>query len=206
VRTLQHDVVENMKRAIAKAEGAPPETSSVPELIAGRAWLFGEYDYYVDTSHLLSILRFGLDLADRETLALAVELTEYGKQLSAMFRFRGEPPFEDGYADYAIYLRALMGEGVEEAIAHFRGKIADSDVQQNGGAPAQVLVGLLVRLERYADAIDVSLEHLRDADPAGLTCPSAFQLCQLAGDYSRLRELARERGDLLYFAAGAIQS
>ncbi len=206
VRTLHHDVVENMKRAIAKADGAAPETSRLPELMAGRAWLFGEYDYYVDTSHLLSILRFSLDLVDRETLALAIELAEYGKRLSSMFHFRGEPPFEDGYTDYAAYLRALMGEGVEEGIAHFRLKIANSDPQQTGGAPAQVLVGLLVRLERYAEAIEVSLEHLGDADPAGLTCPSVFQLCQLAGDYSRLRELARDRGDLLYFAAGAMQS
>jgi hypothetical protein len=206
VRTLHHDIVENMKRAILKAEGAAPETQSVPELVAGRAWLFGEYAYYVDTSHLISILRFSLDLEDRTTLALAVELTEYGKRLSSMFHFRGDPPFEDGYVDYAIYLRALMGEGVEEAIAHFQGKIAKSDPEQTGGVPAQVLVGLLVRLEHYAEAIDVSLEHLRDADPASLSCPSVFQLCQLAGDYSRLREVARERGDLLSFAAGAMQS
>src|SRR5229473_6347137 len=62
VRTLHHDVVENLKRTISKNEETAPESNRVPELIAGRDWLFGEYDYYVDTSHLLSILRFSLDV------------------------------------------------------------------------------------------------------------------------------------------------
>jgi hypothetical protein len=42
--------------------------------------------------------------------------------------------------------------------------------------------------------------------PDLLAGPTLFQLCQLAGDSERLKELARERGDLLSFAAGAIQS
>jgi hypothetical protein len=200
VRTLQRELVESLQRAIAKVEGAAPETRSVPELMAGREWLFGEYDYYVDTSHLVSILGFSLDLDDRDTLTLAVELAEYGKHLSPMFRYRGDPPFEDGCADYAVYLRALIGDGADEAIAHFRGKAVPSDPR-----PAEALVTLLVRLDRYTEAIDVSLDYLRDLEPARLQCPSVFQLCQMAGDYGRLRELARERGDLLHFAAGAMQ-
>jgi hypothetical protein len=200
VRTLHRELVESLQRVIAKAEGAAPETGSVPELIAGRAWLFGEYDYYVDTSHLVSILGFSLEMATGETLALAVELAEYGGRLSPMFQYRGEPPFNT-FNDYTVYLRGLMGEGADQAIAHFRTKVAPDDPR-----PAEVLVTLLVRLERYTEAIDVSLEYLRDMEPARLQCPSAFQLCQMAGDYSRLRQLARERGDLLHFAAGVMQT
>jgi hypothetical protein len=200
VRTLHHDLSENLKRAIAKSEGSTPESCRVSELVAGRAWLFGEYDYYVDTSHLISILRFSLDLKDRESLALAVELTEYGKQLSPMFHYRGEPPFEDGYVDYAVYLRALMGECVSEAVAHFRHKAANADPQA-----VETLVTFLARLGRFGEAIDVSLEHLGDADASRLQCPSVFHLCQMAGDYSRLRDLARQRGDLLHFAAAIMQ-
>jgi len=206
VRTLHHDVVENIKRTIAKAEGAAPETRNVPELVAGRDWLFGEYDYYVDTSHLVSVLRFSLDLTDCETLGLAVELAEYGKHLSTMFQFRGDPPFEDGYDGHALYLRALIGENVDDAIAHFKTKIATSNPDDVGTAPAQTLVTLLSRLERYPEAIAVSLEHLRETDPNQLICPSVFQLCQMSGDYDRLRSLARERGDLLHFAAAALQA
>lgn len=206
VRTLHHELVESLERVIARNESQVPGTNSVPDLMAGRDWLFGEYDYYVDTSHVVSILRFSLDATDRETLALAVELADYGKHLSPMFSFHGDPPFEDGFKDYAIYLRALIGERIEEAVAHFRGKIASCNPESAGPAPAQTLVALLARLGRYDEAITVSLDHLRDVDPNQLFCPSVFQLCQAAGDYSRLRGLARERGDLLHFAAAALQA
>jgi len=206
VRTLHRELVAGLKRAIARKETRAPATNRVPELIAGRDWLFGEYDYYVDTSHVTSILRFSLEATDCDALALAVELADYGTHLSSMFSFRGDPPFEDGFKDYAIYLRALTGECVDAAVAHFRGKIAASDPEIAGPAPAQTLVALLARLGRYDEAIAVSLEHLRDVDPNQLFCPSVFQLCQAAGDYRRLRGLARERGDLLHFAAGALAS
>ncbi len=205
VRTLHHDLVESLRRVIARNETPAPDTNSVPELMAGRDWLFGEYDYYVDTSHVISIVRFSLDATDRETLALAVELADYGTHLSSMFCFRGDPPFEDGFKDYEIYLRALIGEQIDEAVAHFRTKITLCDPESAGPAPAQTLVALLARLGRYDEAIDVSLEHLRDVEPNQLLCPSVFELCQAAGDYTRLRSLARERGDLLHFAAAALE-
>jgi len=202
VRSLHRDLLENLKRTIEKAEGSAPEAGSVSALITGRPWLFGEYDYYVDTSHLVSILRFSLEVTDRATLALAVELADYGRQLSRMFQYPGDPPF-DSYDDYLLYLRALMGTSADEAIAHFRGKAA-------GGAgdprPAEALVTLLTRLERYGEAIDVSLEFPCDEGMRPQQCPSLFQLCQMAGDYSRLREIARQRGDLLHFAAGSVQA
>jgi hypothetical protein len=205
VRTLHNELVESLKRAIARQEGQAPDTRSVPQLIEGREWLFGEYDYYVDTSHLVSILRFSMDLTDRETLALAVELTAYGKRLSPMFHYRGDPPFENMYEDYSIYLRALLGQDVETAIAHFRNKITEADPDADVSGPAQVLVGLLARLQSYTEAIDVSLKYLRDVGPGQLGCPPVLQLCQSAGDYTRLKELAREQGDLLSFAAAVIQ-
>jgi len=65
---------------------------------------------------------------------------------------------------------------------------------------------LLVRHERYREAVQISMEHLTEIAPNELVCPTLFQLCQLAGDSERLKELARSRGDLLSFAAGAIQS
>jgi hypothetical protein len=100
----------------------------------------------------------------------------------------------------------LLGERVDEAVAHFQRKIAATNPQEIGTAPAQTLVSLLARIERYPEAIAVSLDHLRDVDPNQLFCPSVFQLCQMAGDYARLRSLARERGDLLNFAAAALQA
>jgi len=205
VRTLHTELVESMKRVIARNEGQAPDTTSVPELMAGRDWLFEGNSYYVDTSHLTSVIRFALDLTDPEMLGLAVELAEYGSHLGSMFQERSDPPFENFYIDHAVFLRALRGEQVEAAIAHFTQKVEASDPAETGSAPAQILVGLLARLERYREAIEVSLQHLSNVAPSELGCPSLVQLCFLAGDYDRLRTIARARGDLLNYTAGAIK-
>src|SRR5205823_11836147 len=102
--------------------------------------------------------------------------------------------------------KALLGENVDEAVAHFRRKVEACDIGETGTAPAQILVGLLARLDRYQEAIEISLRYLADANPSELACPSVLQLCFLAGDYGRLRELARERGDLLNYTAQALAS
>ena len=122
-----------------------------------------------------------------------------------MFQFKGQAPFEDVFVDHEIYLRALLGEGVDDAIAHFRRKFVDSDPDEAGTAPAQTLVKLLARLERYSEAVDVFREHLGEADPTYLRCLNPRQLCQVAGDYERLRQLAREDGDLISYTAASIQ-
>jgi hypothetical protein len=211
VRTLHAELVANLKRAIEQRDGQAPAGNCISELISGRDWLFGEFDAYVDTSHVINVVRFALDLRiqdlqDQEAIRLALELCDYGAHLSAQFKMRGEPPFEDIYADHAIYLRALLGEDLEAAIEHLRGKIVAQDDPMSAIRSAQVLVGLLVRRERYQEAMQISIEHLSGIAPSQLACPTLFQLCQLAGDSAHLKELARAQGDLLSFAAGAIQS
>jgi hypothetical protein len=202
VRTLHGELLESLRRAVSQREGAVQQSESVPELIAGREWLFGDMDYYVDTSHLISAIRFALDLADAEALRLAIELCEYGKHLSPQFKYRADPPFDDVYVDHAAYLGALSGENVEAGIEHFRAKVLAPD--PNSTAPAQVLVALLTRLKRYREAIQISLDHLSQTAGEQLVCPTVPQLCQLAGDYTRLKQLARERGDLLSFTAASV--
>jgi hypothetical protein len=206
VRTLRAELIANLKSAIACQESQPPTANSIPQLIAGRDWLFGEFDAYVDTSHVINIIRFALDLQNDEAIRLALELCEYGAHLSQQFKMRVEPPFEDIYRDHAIYLRALLGEDLTAAIAHFKDKTLAQADPMRAIQSAQVLVGLLVRHQRYREAAEVSLEHLNDVPPGRLAGPTLFQLCELAGDSDRLKTLARERGDLLSFAAGAIRS
>jgi hypothetical protein len=204
LRTLYQDLTASLRYAVERNEGHAPESERVSELIAGRDWLFENNSYYIDSSHVISVLRFSLDLDDPAMLRLALEMAEYGRKLAPMFAFRGDPPFEDVYTDHAIYLRALLGEDVDEAVAHFRRKAQESDPEQVGTAPAQVLVTLLVRLERLREAIAASLEFLEGVPATQLGCPTLFQLCQMAGEWDQLRQLARERGDLLSFAAGLL--
>ncbi len=202
VRTLHRDLAAALKETIAATEGDAPGTDSVAELIAGRDWLFEGTSYYVDSTHLASILGFTPELDDAETLRMALNMADYGQRLAPMFHFRSEPPFEDIYRDHAVYLRALLGEDVDAAIAHFRNKAAEP----GDATPAEVLIDLLIRLGRYADAIQSSIEYFPDANVSPRSCPTVLQLCQMAGDYARLRSVAREREDLLGFVAGVIQS
>ena len=197
VRTLHGELVESLRRTIMQNEGEAPPGARARELIAGRDWLFGEFSYYVDTSHVLAVLGFSLELEDREVLDLALDLAEYGQRLSTQFQYRGEPPFE-GYQDYILYLGALLGQNVDAAVAHFLQKAAASEPRD--GPPAQAAIGLLLKLGRYPEAIAASLEYMGDADPA------LFQMCQTAGDFEQLGRLARERDDLLAFTAAAVQA
>lgn len=206
VRHLYQDLLEILKRVIAQREGNRPEAESVSALIREHDWLFEKDAYHIDSSHLASVVQFSSELRDPETLHLAVELAEYGRRLPEMFQSRGQPPFDDVYADYGVYLRALMGEDVDGAVEHFRRKVADLDPDEVGTAPAQALVELLARLERYAEAVEVSLEYLRYVEPSELSCPSVAQLCQLAGDHARLMKISRDQSDLLNFTAGLLQT
>ncbi len=203
-RTLHADLVQNLKHAIARTESQSPETSSITDLIRGRDWLFGENAYYIDTSHVVSVVQYSLELSDNEALGLALQLAEYGSCLGSMFQRCGNPPLET-FQDYRQYLRGVLGIDVEESVAHFRRKIDDCDPLEVGTSPAQVLVGLLSRLGRHSEAIAVSLKHLHDVDPNQLACPSVLQLCQLAGDFNQLREISSQRGDLLSFTAALLQ-
>ena len=46
-----------------------------------------------------------------------------------------------------------------------------------------------------------------DGVPAAqLGCPTLFQLCQMAGEWDQLKQLARARGDVLSFAASVLHT
>jgi hypothetical protein len=205
IRNLHSELIENLKRALARAEGKAPESSDISRLIADRSWLFADNTYYIDTSHVVSVVQYSLELSDRETLELALQLAEYGTCLGPMFQRCGNPPFER-FEDYAVYLRGLLGKEPDTAVAHFRRKLAELDPMETGTAPAQVLVGLLGRLERYSEAIAISLEHLKNTDANQLACPSALQLCYMAGDFQQLRNISAEQGDLISFTAALVHA
>jgi hypothetical protein len=205
VRTLYGQLTASLKDTVASVEGVAPDTASLAELIASRPWLFEGTSSYVDSTHLTALLRFTPELEDSAALRMAAEMADYGRCLAPMFHFRGDPPFEDTYADHGIYLRALLGEETDYAVAHFRKKAIETGAAPLDTAPAEVLIELLVRLGRYAEAIQASLEFFPSLRPTPISCASAIQLCQMAGDYRQLRELALERGDLLAFTAAVIQ-
>jgi hypothetical protein len=204
VRRLCSDLAASLKRSIASYEGSAPNTESISELIAGRDWLFEGNAYYIDTSHVASVVQLSPNLEDPETLRLILGLTEYGRRLAPMYQFPGQPPFENVYDDYGAYIKTVLGIEPDEGIEHFRRKVATASPERTPDA-AMALVNLLARLERYDEAIEVSIEHLADFDARDLSCPPVLHLCQMAGDMTRLQLIARQKGDLLSFAAAALQ-
>jgi tetratricopeptide (TPR) repeat protein len=205
LRTLHREIAENLKRAIAEAEGSAPATDSIPTLIAGRPWLFENNAQYTDSSHLAAALRFSRDLEDSDTLKLALEIADYGVHLGPMFQYVEDPPFEQVYEDHGIYLRALLGQDADRAVAHFQRKAGDCQSSHYGIRAAEVLVQLLVRLQRFEDAVTAFRRFLTGVPPDDLDCPSLPQLCQLAGDFEQLKTIAAEQSDPLIYLAALIQ-
>jgi hypothetical protein len=208
VHRLHQDLVANLRAEIAQ-RGQPlaPKGAPIAELIDGRPWLFADDAYHIDLSHLSAVVRIAPLLTNPVTIALAVELTDYGRDLSPRHQSEGEPPFEDHFADHGVYLRALLGHDVDAALDHFRQKLGPVEAAlQDGTLPAQILVGLLLRLGRLDQAIDVAAEYLATVPESALGCPTVAQLCQRAGQPARLAQIARSHGDLVHYAAAILQA
>ncbi len=205
---LHRDLAANLRSDITgRGQLAPPAGATIAEILAGRDWLVAEDAYHIDVSHLASVVRMSVLAGDPEAIALAADLTEYGRRLSPRLQFEGVPPFERIFDDHRMYLRALLNQDADAAIAHFRGKIeATGDGQESAAASvaAQTLVNLLVRLGRFDEAIDVSSRHLAGLAEGSLFCPNIAQLCQQAGAWQRLADIARDRGDLVNYATALL--
>ena len=124
VRQLHEHLVANLRAEITqRGQPLPPVGTPIGELIEGRDWLFVDESYHIDVSHLASTVRISPLLADPATIALAAEMTDYGRSLSIRHRYEGDPPFEDVYTDHGVYLKALLGVDVEIGRASCRERV-----------------------------------------------------------------------------------
>jgi hypothetical protein len=204
VRALYAELRERLAAEIERREGKPPPESTVRGLMAGRDCLFEEEFAHIDTSHLNAVVQMSTVLDAGEEMQMARELCGYGQRLSPRLRYPSDPPFDDTYRDYGVFLAILSGDDVEAGLAHFRAKAEQADPETIGTYPAEVLVNLLLRLERPIEALGVARRYLAAADGRRLTCPSVSELCQRVQDYRTLAEVAREQGDAVHFVAGLI--
>lgn len=214
VRALYAELRDRLTAEIERHDGQPPAETSAPpdtrgvirQLIADRDWLFGDDCYHIDLSHLASVVQMSMHLAPCAELEMARELCEYGQHLSGRFVNPGDPPFEDQYRAIGLYLAILAGDNVEEGLDYFRKQADQADPETVGTYPAQVLVNLLLKLDRPAEALAAARKYLASADNRQLSCPSIVELCQKVGDYRTLAEVAREQGDPVHFLAGLLAS
>jgi hypothetical protein len=204
VRALYEELRGRLTAEIAAQEGKEPAGRTVRELIAGRDWLFQDDCYHIDISHLGAVVQMSIHLPPGEELGLARELCAYGQRLSPRFQYASDPPFEDQYRDYGVYLAVLAGDDVEAGLTHFRAKAEAADPETVGTYPAEVLVNLLLRVDRPGEALAVARRHLAGVTDRPLTCPSIVELCQRTGDYRALAEVARQQDNPVHFIAGLV--
>lgn len=214
IRKLHEDLTLNLRADIERNGKQKPSDagSTIAELIRDRSWLFAEEAYHSDVSHLAAAVRASLLLTDPASLRLALDLCEYGKRLGPRHHYEGLAPFENVYADHAMFIKAMLGVEVDRAIEHFDLKVrqARAAASERGypaatdSLPAQVLVLLLHRVGRFDRAIDVFAEQLADAPDGALICPNLIKLCTSAGRIDRLIDISRRRGDPVNFLAAKL--
>jgi hypothetical protein len=214
VRALYAELRERLVAEITRHDGHPPAEAEAPadragvvrKLIAGRDWLFADDCYHIDVSHLSSVVQLAERLSSGPELELVRELCDYGSHLTGRFANRGDPPFENLYQGYGNYFAVLAGGDVEKSLDYFRAQADAADPETVGTYPAEVLVNLLLRLDRPTEALAAARKHLAKVDNRRLTCPGIAELCQQVKDYRTLAEVAREQGDAVHFMAGLLAS
>ncbi len=205
VRSLHTDLLQSVQREVAQRMPFAPPATTLRTLTAGRDWLFADNNYHIDVSHLHSTVRFARSLAvGAPELALARDLTEYGRQLAPQFQYAGEPPFQDYYPAHQQYFNILIGEDREAALAYFQQQLAAEPDAADQAMIAYVIVDLLVRIDRFADALPLAEQHLLSAD-ADFSAAFA-ELCHKAGRPDVLLRVAEARGDLVTYATALLQT
>jgi hypothetical protein len=209
VRHLHGELLENVRADVERRGGelglkSAAAGATLDELVAGRERLFEGGNYHIDTTHLNSVVRIARVLEDPADVRLAWELTEYGRRLEKQYQAAGEEPFVDWYANHGLFYGAQIGKGVDEALAHFRERAETVRVEDEGTMPAETYIVLLTRLGRLGEAIEASARLLGAGTRTIGFAPSLLELSRMAGDFTALRRVSRERQDLLGYAVGLI--
>lgn len=213
IRSLHNDLITNVRAEVERRHGESAAKGDLSQLIADRPELFEGYAYYVDTSHLWSVIRFSNLLENGPELDMTIAFCDYGKRLADVYHYNSEPPFEDFYNDQELYLRGIRGcsretpddEARQRAATHFTAKGRQAISEENQDYAMGALLNLLLRLHAFdeAKALAHDFEKLKHPD-APLT-PGLLDICQVAKDYERMESAARDAGDVLSFAAGLVQ-
>ncbi len=206
LRHVHQELFTNVKADVATRTDSEPTGTTLAELIAGQGEMFGEHSYHIDTTHLASTTRFSRILEDEESLRLALDLTQYGKELHEQFQYEGDEPFTDIYRHHAFYYQALLGENLDEALAHFKDRSDNVDSNNWGTVAIEIYIDLLARVGKIEEAIAVTIEKITPGQRTMGLAPSLLELCERGGNYSPLMDACRGSDDVLGFATGLMQA
>jgi hypothetical protein len=206
VEHVHRELLDNLKRDISQREGSAPAENSAEELLTSRPDLLRDGAYHLDTSHLASTVRFARVLDSPKHLRLALDIATYGRYLHPQYQYPGEEPFLDLYPASAALFRALLGDQVDAGIRYFTQKADSVDREHFGLVAVEVLIDLLSRCGKHSQALAAYAKRI----PAGARtmgiAPTLLQLSQRLGEFEDMRNICKERKDLLGYAAAVLQS
>lgn len=204
VKSLHTDLLQSIQHEVKQRMPFAPPANTLRELIAGREWLFADNNYHIDVSHLNSTVRFARSLSkDSPELKLALDLAEYGMQLSPQFQYAGEAPFTEFYPAHQQFFKFLLGDDRDAALNYFQQQLDREPDESDQAMIAYVMVDLLARAEQLDKALPIAEKYLVKADP---DFAAAFsELCQQAGRIDVLLKSAEDRQDLVSFASALVQ-
>lgn len=211
VEHVHSELLSSLKSDIVrreKCDGTSPvhAETSLEKLLATRPTLLRDGTYHLDTTHLSSTVRFARILDDEQQLRLAVDMSQYGRQLHSQYQYPSEEPFADLYPMSLGMFRALLGEHVDSALKMFLQKAESLDPQEHGTAAIETYADLLTRVGRPAEALQFLIKKMpRGMRPFGIA-PSLLELAEASHDFQAMLSHAKERGDLVGYAAALLQS
>ena len=204
IRHLRNDLLTNVRADIQRREERELADGTLAELLEARPDLLADSCYHIDTSHLTSVVRIARIVEDPEILQLVLDLTEYGRRLSAELQLTGDEPFDDVYPSHRLFFAAQLGLHVEESLDYFRERAERADPAEAGTAAAETYILLLIRLRRLREALAAHARLLPPNVRTSGIAPTLLELASLAEDYDQLTKICRGRDDLLGFAAALI--
>lgn len=204
VAHLHRELVATLLRDL-EVRGIPtPRPMTIPALLDALG--ADEIGLHVDISHLQSVLRIARLCADEPTIRHAWELATYACRLPADLVYPGEPPFEQVGEASRLFYGSQIGIDVDRAVRFFRTAAVTAE-SEAGSLPHDILVLLLARLGRPAEALHAAISRPRDdrgmPSPlqAAAALPSLVDLAAASGEWELLRRACRDRGDEITFAA-----
>lgn len=204
VRHLHAELTSSLVAEISRQEGSDPTEKTIAELVADRDWLFLENSYHIDTSHLSSTVRFARWITAADELRLAVDLTEYGRRLSAQYQYESEEPFANLYEDHARFFRTQLG--TEPAgLEYFRQKIDGCPPETCGFLPAETYIVLLTRLGKFREAMLVHAEKIPAVVGTSGFAPTLVELAEKSRAAIEYQKICEERSDRVGFLAALLQ-
>ena len=201
--SVKADIVQREK---CNAESEVHSATSLEALLSTRPALLRDGTYHLDTTHLSSTVRFARILDDEKQLRLAVDIAQYGRQLHSQYQYPSEEPFADLYPMSLGMFRALLGEHVDAALKMFLQKAESLDPQEHGTVAIETYADLLTRVGRPAEAMHFLIKKMpRGMRPFGIA-PSLLELAEASHDFQPMLNHAKDRRDLVGYAAALLQS